>query len=166
MLGCSVCTFPFSIAHNTMLTMLVCATHWLSMHLYKLAYIFIHESCLLVCHPYFNIMKLWTSDPNLHLSPRKHHLLFAFFLVCLFPCLFAFQFACLSCCLSCYACFACMLVCFILIMHCLRISFFPLLVYQVLVFGFACTHMEWGHIELGHGLPSASIKGADASMQI
>ena len=25
--------------------------------------------CLLVCHPYFNTMKIWTPNPNLHLSP-------------------------------------------------------------------------------------------------
>ena len=45
---------------------------------------FMHESCLLVCCPYFNTMKSWTSDPNLHLSPYRHHLCFAFFLVYLF----------------------------------------------------------------------------------
>ena len=38
------------------------------MHLYTLAYMSMHESCLLVCRPCFNTMKLWTSDPNLHLS--------------------------------------------------------------------------------------------------
>ena len=27
-----------------------------------------HESCLLVCHPCLNTMKLWTFNPNLHLS--------------------------------------------------------------------------------------------------
>ena len=44
--------------HDAMLTMFVCATHWLSMHLYTLAYMFPHKSCLLVCRPYFNTMKL------------------------------------------------------------------------------------------------------------
>ena len=29
---------------------------------------FMHESFLLVCRPYFNTMKSWTSNPNLHLS--------------------------------------------------------------------------------------------------
>ena len=99
--GCSVRTLPFSAPRNAMLTMLVCATPWLFMHLYTLAYMFMHESCLLVCHPYFNTMKSWTSNPNLHLSPHGHHHLFACLLVCLLPCLFAFQFACLSCFLSC-----------------------------------------------------------------
>lgn len=101
MLGCSMRTLPFFAPHDTMLTMLVCATCWLFMHLYTFAYMFMHESCLLVCRPYFNTMKSWTSNPNLHLFPHGHHLLFAFFLVCLLPCLFAFQFACLSCFLSC-----------------------------------------------------------------
>ena len=36
---------------------------------YMLAYMFVHESCLLVCRPSFNTMKLWTFNPNLHLSP-------------------------------------------------------------------------------------------------
>ena len=68
MSGCSVCTLPFSAPHDDMLAMLVCATRWLSMHLYTLAYMSMHESCLLVCCPCFNTMKLWTSNPNLHLS--------------------------------------------------------------------------------------------------
>ena len=82
--GCSVLTLSFSTPRNAMLTMLVCATRWLSMHLYMLAYMFMHEFCLLMCRPYFSTIKSWTSDPNLHLSPRRHHLLFAFFLICLF----------------------------------------------------------------------------------
>ena len=78
-------TYPsLSAPCDAMLTMLVCATCWLSMHLYTLAYMFMHESCLLVCRPCFNTMKLWTFDPNLHLSPHRHHLLFALFIVCLF----------------------------------------------------------------------------------
>ena len=68
MSGCSVCTLPFSAPRADMLAMLVCATRWLSMHLYTLAYVSMHESCLLVCHPCFNTMKLWTSNPNLHSS--------------------------------------------------------------------------------------------------
>ena len=74
---------PFSLFAlcDDMLTMLVCATRWLSMHLNTLAYMFMHESCLLVCRPCFNTMKLWTSDPNLHLS-----LIDATF--CLLSCLF------------------------------------------------------------------------------
>ena len=68
-------------------SMLVCATSWLSMHLYTLAYMSMHESCLLVCRPYFSTIKLWTSDPNLHLSLVDTTLLFDCSLVCLFACL-------------------------------------------------------------------------------
>ena len=84
--------FPFSALCNVMLTMLVCSTRWLSMHLCTLAYMFMHESCLLVCHPCFNVMKLWTFDPNLHLSPVDTTF-------CLLSCLFAFSLVCL---LSCF----------------------------------------------------------------
>ena len=86
MLGCSVRTLPFSTPCNAMLTMLVCVIRWISMHFYTLAYMFMHDSCLLVCRPNFNTMKSWTSNPNLHLSPHEHHLFFAFFHVCLFAC--------------------------------------------------------------------------------
>ena len=53
--------FPFSTPCDDGLTILVYATCWLSFHLYTLAYMSMHESCLLVCHPYFNTMKLRTS---------------------------------------------------------------------------------------------------------
>ena len=36
------------------------------MHFYMLAYMSMHESCLLVCRPCFNTKKLWTFNPNLH----------------------------------------------------------------------------------------------------
>ena len=89
--GCFVHTFPFSALCNDMFAMHVCATHWLSMHSYTLAYMSMHESCLLVCHPYLNTMKLWTFDPSLHLSPVDTTFsllfhLFAFSLVCLYTC--------------------------------------------------------------------------------
>ena len=83
--------FPFLTLRDTMLTMLVCATHWLSMHLYTLAHMLMHESCLLVCRPYFNTMKLWTFNPNLHLSLADT----AF---CLLSCLFVFSLVCLLSC--------------------------------------------------------------------
>ena len=89
--------FPFSALCDDVLTMLVYVTRWLSLHLYTLAYMSMHESCLLVCHPYFNTMKLWTSNPNLHLSLANTTF-------CLLYCLFAFLFVCL---LSCYACCVC-----------------------------------------------------------
>ena len=50
--------FSFSALCDDMPTMLVCAIYWLSLHLYTLAYMFMHESYLLVCRPCFNIMKL------------------------------------------------------------------------------------------------------------
>ena len=89
--------FPFSTSCDDMLTMLVCATHWLYMHLYMLAYMSMHESCLLLRRPFFNTMKLWTFDPNLH----NLHLSFADTTFCSLSCLFAFLLFCL---LSCYAC--------------------------------------------------------------
>ena len=88
--------FPFSASCDDMLTMLVCVTRWLSMHLYMLAYMSMHEPCLLVCHPYFNTVKLWTSDLNLHLSSCEHHILFVFLLVCLLAYTLAFL-LCLPC---------------------------------------------------------------------
>ena len=82
--SCSMRTLPFSAPLDVMLTMLVCATRWLSMHLYTLAYMSMHESCLLVCRPCFNTMKLLTFDLNLHLSLVDT-------ILCLFSCLFAFK---------------------------------------------------------------------------
>ena len=87
--GCSSHTLSLSALCNFMLVILVCATRWLSMHLYTLVYMSMHESCLLVCRPYFNTMKLW-SKPKF--VPRGHYLLFAFLLVCLLVCLLAFLF--------------------------------------------------------------------------
>ena len=74
----------FSAPCDAMLTMFVQATCWLSMHLCTLAHMSMHESCLLVCRPCFNTMKLWTFNPNLHLS-------FADTTFCLLSCLFAFS---------------------------------------------------------------------------
>ena len=84
--------FPFSTQHDAMLTIFVCATRWLSMHLYTLSYMFMHESCLLMCRPCFNTIKLWTFNPNLHLSLMDTAFcllfcLFVFFLICLLACL-------------------------------------------------------------------------------
>ena len=110
-----------------------------------------HESCLLVCHPYFNTMKLWTSNPNLHLS-------IADTTFCLFVCLLSSSFVHLTCLISCHIlclpCLSCLsaLCLFICSLH----HFLPFLVCWFLVFTFACTHMEQECIELGHGLPGAS----------
>ena len=154
--------FPFSAPCDDMLTMLVCATRWLYMHLCTLAYISMHESCLLVCRPCFNTMKLWTFDLNLHFSLGDTTFcslscLFAFLLVWLLSCLFVFSLVCL---LSCF--FVCHVyhvylfyASFIYSLH----LFLPLLVYWFLIFAFACTHMKRGRVELGHDLPGASKKG-------
>ena len=80
--------FPFSAPCNAMLTMFVCATSWLYIHLYTLAYMSIHESCLLVCRPYFNTMKLWTFDPT-YICPLRTPS-FVCFLACFHFCLFAY----------------------------------------------------------------------------
>ena len=69
---------------------------WFSMHLCMLAFMFMHESCMLVCRPCFNTMKLWTFDPNLHLSTMDTTFclpfyLFAFLLVYLLSCFFAYH---------------------------------------------------------------------------
>ena len=43
--GCFVRNFPFSLSCDDMLTMLICATYWLFMHLFTLTYMSRHESC-------------------------------------------------------------------------------------------------------------------------
>ena len=130
---------------------------WFSMHLCMLASMFMHESCMLVCRPCFNTMKLWTFDPNLHLLTMDTTFclpfyLFAFLLVYLLLVSLLTMFI--------------MLICFMPFSHALCISFFPLLVCWFLVLVFACTHMERGRIEVGHGLSGASKKGEDASLSI
>ena len=88
--------FPFFAPCDNMLTMFVYATCWPSMHLYTLAHISMHESCLLVRRPYFNIMKLWTSDSNLRTSDSNLHLFLVDTTFCLPSCFFVclFIFAC------------------------------------------------------------------------
>ena len=89
--GCRVAScVPFPFPQHTMLCLpcLFVPPVGFSMHLYTLAYMFMHKSCLLVCCSYFNTMKLWTSKPNLHLSLadttfRLLSCLFACFLVSL-----------------------------------------------------------------------------------
>ena len=126
-------TLPFFAPRDAMLTMLVCATRWLSMHLYTLAYMFMHKSCLLVCCPCFNPMTLWTFNPNLHLSLANTTF-------CLLSCLLAFSLVCLlSCFFACYVYHAYLLFSsFICSLH----LFLSLLVCWFLVFTFACTHIE------------------------
>ena len=136
-------SFPFSALCDVMLAMLVCATRWLSMHLYTLAYMFMHESCLLVCRPCFNTMELWTFDPSLHLS--LVNTTFCCFFACLLSCPLAFLFVCLSLFVMSLShamhIVSILLVCFAPFAYYLCISFFPLLVYWFLVFAYPCTHI-------------------------
>ena len=148
----SCLSFPFSASCNDMLTMFVCATHWPSIHLYTLAHMSMHESCLLVCCPYFNTMKLWKFDPNLHLSLVDTTF---YMLSCLFACFLVSLLA-----------MSIMLIYFMPLSYAIRISFFPLLVCWFLILFFACTHTKQGCMELEHGLPGASKKGKDVSMYI
>ena len=152
--GYSVRTLPFFAHHNVMLTMLVCATRWLFMHLYMLAYLFMHKFFLLVCHTWFNTMKLWAFDPNLHLPSWTPP--FVCFLACLPSRLFA-------CFLGSLLAMSIMLICFLVCLMPLSCAL-SLLVYWLLVFTFTCTHTKRGCMELGHGLPSASEEGKDVSI--
>ena len=121
MLIASCIPFPTSTPCSDMLAMLAYATHWRSMHLYTLPYMFMYESCLLVCRPCFNTM-------NLHFS-----LVDTTF--CLLSCFFVISLVCL------YACFlvslfamSLMLICFmppsyalcIFSFHCLSTGFLSL----------------------------------------
>ena len=160
---------PFSALYDYMLAMLVCATRWLYMHLYTLAYMSIHESYLLVRRPCFNTMKLRIFDLNLHLSLVDtifclRFCLFTFLFVCLLSCLFVFSLVCLHPCL--YACHVYHAYLLYSSFICTSHLFLPLLVCWFLVFAFACTHMEQGRMELEHGFPGASEKGVGASMSI
>ena len=137
MLGCSMRTLTIFSPHDAMLTMLVCATCWLCLHLYMLAYMLMHESYLLVCYPYFETMKFWTSDPNLHLSPMDNTFcspcrFFAFFLVCLLAYLLFCSFVCLLSCGS-----SCLLPNAILAMSIMFIYFMPLS-YALCICSFHC----------------------------
>ena len=141
--------FPLSAPCDDMLAMLVCATRWLSMHLYTLDYMPMHESSVSSMFQHNEIMDIRSKSTFV---PRGHNLLFALLLVCLLAC---------ACFLVALLAMSIMLIYFMPHSYALCISFFPLLVCWFLVLAFACTHME-----LGHGLLGASKKGKDASMSI
>ena len=158
--------FLFFVLCDDMLTMLVYAICWLYMHLYTLSYMSMHKYFLLVCCLCFNTMKLWTSNPNLHLS-------LADTTFCFLSCMFAWLSSCFLICLcillvlslatsyACHVYHAYLLYAFFI---CTSHLSLPLLVCRFLVFAFACTHMEQRRLELGHNLPDASKKGTDTSM--
>ena len=143
--------FPLSAPCDDMLAMLVCATRWLSMHLYTLDYMPMHESSVSSMFQHNEVMDI-RSKPTF--VPCRHHLLFVFLLVCFFACLLAFllYLPCLSC-LSALCLF-----------HMHYAYLLPLLVCWFLVFSFARIHMERGRMELRHGLLGASKKGKDVTM--
>ena len=146
------------------------------MHLYTLADMSVHESCLLVCHPYFNTMKVWTSDPNLNLSPvditfclfaclLAGFFVLSVFLSCQLSCLSTYPVTChVSCYLPCFPCLSCLPTLRLFPTHfvhflsiaCLLVSYLCLCMYTYR----AKTH------ELGHDLLGTSKMGAGASMSI
>ena len=93
--GCQVALcipFPFLLCAMICLPCLFAPPVGFQCIFYTLAYIFMHESCLLVYRPCFNTMRLWTFDPNLHLSSWIPSFClpfcsFVFFLVCFLACL-------------------------------------------------------------------------------
>ena len=95
------------------------------------------------------------SKPTLVL--RGHHLLFAFFPVCLLACLHAFLFLYLPC-LSCLSALC--------LFHMLFASFPSIACLLVSCLCLTCTHMEQGCMVLGHSLLSVSKRGKDVSMWI
>ena len=142
-IGCFMHTFPLFRSVQWYAYHACLCPRWLCLHLYTLAYMFMHESCLLVCHPCFNTMKSWTFDPNLHLSlvDTICPLVCApLLLICLLSSLFACS--CVSLYLGCYACHiypACSL-CILLLLSTHFPSIAYLLVFLSLPF---CVH-TWG----------------------
>ena len=93
--GCFVHTIPL-FRFMRWYAFQACLCHPLA---YMLTHMSMHESYLLVCCPCFNTMKLWTFDPNLHLSLVDTifcmpSFLFACFLVCLPTSSLAYLVAC------------------------------------------------------------------------
>ena len=163
--GCQVASYiPFPFHSVRCYAYHVCSHHLLAFYASLHSHMFMHESCLLVCRPYFNTMKSWTLDPNLHFSLAGTPFCVFSLLVC--PLFLLVSFLAFVTCHACHIYRAYLLYAsFICTLH----LFLPLLVYWFLFFTFACTHMERGRMErgcmeLGHGLPSASKKDTDASM--
>ena len=113
-------------------------------------------------------MKLWTFDPNLHLSLADTTFCLPSCFVCFFVCLLSHLFVHLACLIACHLlCLPCLSYLSVYALFiCSLYLFLPLLVCQFLVFAFASTHVERGRMELGHSLLSTSKKGEDASTQV
>ena len=159
--------FPFFAPCDVMLIMLVCATRWLFMHLCTLAYMFMHKSCLLVSHPCFKAMKLWTFDPNLHLSPVNTTYCLPFLLVCLLACLLAFLFLCLPC-LSCLSALCLFIGHLFLSIACLLVSCSCLCMYThgarthgVRTLSPRCKHKGWWskHVDISQAAMFSRFRG-------
>ena len=151
MLGCSVCTLPFSSLCDDMLAMLVCTTHWLSTHIYTLTYISMNEFCVSSMLQHNETMNI-RSKPTF--VPRGHH-------PCLFAILLCFPFCSHP---GFYVCHVYHVYLLYASLLCSMHLLLPWLVCWFLVFAFACTHTKQGRLELRHGLPRASKRGKDVSM--
>ena len=145
MLGCSVCTLPFSALHDDMLAM--CVHACLHVH----AWVLLASVSSILQH---NEAMDIRSKPTF--IPHGHH-------PCLFAILLCFPFYSHPGFYFCHVYHVYLLYASLL---CSLHLFIPWLVCWFLVFAFACTHMEWGCLELGHGLPSASKMGEDVSTRI
>ena len=152
--GCLVHTFPlFRSVRWYAYHAYLC--HPLALYAFLHAYLHVHVWVLpgvLSMLQHNEVMDIWSKST---LVSRGHHLLFAFLLVCLTTCLLASLFLCLPC--SSWLSALCLFICSLQL-------FFPWLVCWFLVFAFACTNMERGHLELRHSLPSTGKKGMDVSM--
>ena len=126
---------PFFALCDDMPAMLVHAARQLSVHLYMLTYMFMHKSCLLVCRPYFNTTKIWTLNPNLHLSPLDTTFCWPFCLLTFLPVCFLVH---LLSCLFAYLCLPCLPPHVMLAISILLVYFVPFALSTHLFLSIAC----------------------------
>ena len=156
------------------------STQWYSCHAYLCHLLAFYASLHICSHVHAWVLlasessmlqhnEIMVIQPKTTFVPRGHHLLYPFLIVCLFSCLLVILLFCLLAhllaslflCLPCISCLSALCL-FTYSLH----PFLPLLVCWFLVFAFACTHMEGGCMELGHGFLGISKKGVGASMLI
>ena len=115
-----LCAYPSFFCSMRCYAYYACLCHPLAFYASLHACLHVHAwILLLVCRPCFNTMKLWTFDPNLHLS-------LADTTFCLLSCLFAFSLVCfLSCFFACHIYHAYLLYAYFI---CFLHLFLPLLV--------------------------------------
>ena len=104
-------------------------------------FMFMHESCLLMCHPCSYTMELWTFDPNLHLSFKDTPFLFDNMLVCLIlcsSCLLPYAMLVMLVCFMLCLCYACLPPLGSLPLHFLYIPFLSSLFLSLLVYWLVC----------------------------